>query len=413
MSTSATVPMLSPDGQMGDIPHDQVPKAVAAGFKIGADLTAPNGTQGVVPLERVHEAINSGFMLKGVPIGKIPQPDMQTSFLGTLEGGPTDVNPSGSKVPRSIQNAPDSLGDAIAGVTGAGVAALGAAPVLGAVASKYPWVWKAAKTLAASEAIGQARKIPYAGKLIPPGSEILPFLGLGGKAAAAEPTAAEAATAAEMPAGSAALGEVPTPATQPAAQTGEALGTIPTAPWRMKPQAAALGDTPAPATARQFTNKVGPMIDEGLGNPPTAKPAVNPGQPIYRRTAASAAPVPAEGSVPTGNIPEGHTPVEDSTAVRSFKYDADAQELHIAPTKGYTYVYGDVSPDQATQFQNADSKGTAWGSIRNSNPLVAKIHENGTRTAMKPSAAGDDLTGVLQQSVDAAQKAKWKMKTAQ
>jgi hypothetical protein len=185
----------------------------------------------------------------------------------------------------------------------------------------------------------------------------------------------------------------------------------------MKPQAAALQDVPSAApTARQFTNKVGPMVDEALGNPPAVKPAVSPGQPIYRRTAASTAEAatPAEGSVPPGNIPEGHTPV-DSSAVKSFKYDADAQEMHIAPTKGYTYVYGDVSPDQAAQFQNADSKGIAWGAIRNSNPLVAKIPEGGARIAVKPNAAasGDDLTGVLQQSVDAVNKAKWKMKPAQ
>ena len=242
-------------------------------------------------------------------------------------------------------------------------------------------------------------------------------LATGAQAAPASPAAALGKIPApwKMKPQADALAEVPTPATQPAAQTGEALSQVPIAPWRMKSQAAALGDTPAPATARQFTNKVGPMIDEGLGNPPTAKPAVNPGQPIYRRTAASTPAAPAEGSVPTPNIPEGHTPVEGSSAVRSFKYDPDAQELHIAPTKGYTYVYGDVSPDQATNFQNAESQGRAWGEIRNSNPLVAKIHENGTRVAMKPSAAGsgDDLTGVLQQSVDAAQKAKWKMKPAQ
>ena len=219
----------------------------------------------------------------------------------------------------------------------------------------------------------------------------------------------------------AALGDVPTPAAQPAAQTGEALGQIP-APWRMKPQASALGDTPAigtPApTARQFTNKVGPMVDDALGNPSSAQPAVTPGQPIYRRTAVStpAAEAPAEGSVAAPSIPEGHTAVEGSNAVKSFKYDADAQEMHIAPKKGYTYVYGDASPDQADAFQNAESKGNAWLSLKNSNPLVAKILPDGTRIAVKPSAAAassDDLTGVLQQSVDAVNKAKWKMKTAQ
>jgi hypothetical protein len=200
---------------------------------------------------------------------------------------------------------------------------------------------------------------------------------------------------------SAALAEVPTPASQPTAQTGEALGQIPTAPWRMKPQAAALGDTP------QSRATISQQLDETLRTA-VGNTAVKPGIPMrYQFKTAS----PAEGGVPMG-IPEGHTAVESSSAVKSFKYDPDAQELHIAPTKGYTYVYGDVSPEQAAQFQNAGSKGTAWGAIRNSNPLVAKIHENGTRTAITPTstATSEDLTRVLQQSVE---KAKWKMKAAQ
>jgi hypothetical protein len=202
-----------------------------------------------------------------------------------------------------------------------------------------------------------------------------------------------------------ALADLPATGAQPASQTGEALATVQTAPWRMKPQAAALGDTPQAAAT--ISQQLDNTLRTAVGNQ-----AVKPGVPMrYQfKTAAS-----AEGSVPTASIPEGHTPVEDSTAVRSFKYDPDAQELHIAPTKGYTYVYGDVSPDQATGFQNAESKGTAWGSIRNSNPLVAKIHENGTRTAITPTntAPSEDLTRVLQKSVDAAKQAKWKMKAAQ
>jgi hypothetical protein len=231
-------------------------------------------------------------------------------------------------------------------------------------------------------------------------------------AAGAQPTAnSPAAVLGKLPAPwrmkpqADALAEVPTPATQPAAQSGEALSQVPIAPWRMRPQAAALGDSaPAKATISQ---QLDDTLRTAVGNQ-----AVKPGVPMRYQFKT---PAPAEGSVPAASIPEGHTPVEDSSAVRSFKYDPDAQELHIAPTKGYTYVYGDVSPDQATGFQNAESKGTAWGSIRNSNPLVAKIHENGTRTAITPTntAPSEDLTRVLQQSVDAAKTTKWKMKPTQ
>jgi hypothetical protein len=121
-------------------------------------------------------------------------------------------------------------------------------------------------------------------------------------------------------------------------------------------------------------------------------------------------------------IPPGHTPVE-STAMNSFKYDPDAQELHVASPNGTTYIYGDVSPEQATTFQNADSKGRAWGAIRNSNPMVGKILNASTsRVAVKPSGArsaaadtdspappqgGDDLMSNLLQMLNQA-KAKAK-----
>src|SRR4030095_10114598 len=64
MSTTQTVPMLSPDGQIGDVPQDRVNEAIAKGFKVGAELTDPNsGKVGVIPLDRVPEAIKAGLQL--------------------------------------------------------------------------------------------------------------------------------------------------------------------------------------------------------------------------------------------------------------------------------------------------------------------------------------------------------------
>ena len=211
------------------------------------------------------------------------------------------------------------------------------------------------------------------------------------------------------PPGAAALADVPTPATQPAAQTGEALASIPTSPWRMKPQAAALADA-APASKAAVSQQLDDTLRTAVGNQP-----LKPGVPIrYQfKSTPPAASVPAEGSDAT--VPEGHTPVEGSSAVKSFMYDPDAQEMHIAPTKGYTHVYGDVSPDQAQAFQDAESKGRAWGTLRNSPGVthVAKIMENGTRVAIKPTDVGEDLTGQLQDSVAAVNKAKWRTKKVQ
>jgi hypothetical protein len=208
----------------------------------------------------------------------------------------------------------------------------------------------------------------------------------------------------------AALGDVPTPTTQPAAQTGEALADVPIAPWRMKPQAAALGDSaPAKATISQ---QLDDTLRTAVGNQP-----LKPGVPIrYQfKNAPATASAAAEGSDAAAAILEGHTPVEGSSAVKSFMYDPDAQEMHIAPIKGYAHVYGDVSPDQAQAFQDAESKGRAWRTLRNSPGVtpVAKIMENGTRVAIKPTDAGEDLTGQLQDSVAAVNKAKWRTKKIQ
>lgn len=128
-----------------------------------------------------------------------PQVDMQSSFAGTLEGGPTDVPASGSKVPRSIQNAPDEAGEAIGGMAIGGTAAMAAAPVIGPPARLVGRVM-AKHPILSSMAIGEARKIPYVGKIIPPYAEWAPFLaGRGGRSAPAEAAEGEALEQAAKP----------------------------------------------------------------------------------------------------------------------------------------------------------------------------------------------------------------------
>lgn len=144
-------------------------------------------------------------------------------------------------------------------------------------------------------------------------------------------------------------------------------------------------------------------LDEAVG----AKP-LQPGVPLKYQTAAGGKPMPG--------IPEGFTPV-DSTALKGYKYDPDTREFESVTQGGQHYIHGDVSPEEAQSFADADSKGKAWQQIRN-NPLVAKV-VNGKRVATKPvqmptEEAGvapvvkptpppgfDDLTGILQKSLEA------------
>jgi len=136
-------------------------------------------------------------------------------------------------------------------------------------------------------------------------------------------------------------------------------------------------------------------IQRGLGNAEPLERTVRPGVPLRDQFKPPVA--------------EGHTPVE-STAIRSYKYDPAAQELHVTTHDGITHVYGEVSPDQAEEFQNAESKGRAWKDIRDSSPKVAKVI-NGQRMASKPgmlrsAAPEDDLEEMLRRSVQLAQEKK-------
>jgi hypothetical protein len=69
MSTSALVPMISPDGRLGDIPAERVNEATAAGFKQAVVMTSPDGQLGYVPHDRANEAVKAGF--------KVGQPSAQ------------------------------------------------------------------------------------------------------------------------------------------------------------------------------------------------------------------------------------------------------------------------------------------------------------------------------------------------
>lgn len=60
MSTPTTVPVFSPDGQLGDIPYEQLKAALAAGAKPGVTIKSPDGKIGVIPAERVPDAAKAG-----------------------------------------------------------------------------------------------------------------------------------------------------------------------------------------------------------------------------------------------------------------------------------------------------------------------------------------------------------------
>ena len=128
----------------------------------------------------------------------------------------------------------------------------------------------------------------------------------------------------------------------------------------------------------QMMNQFQDQVGQGLG----AKP-LNPNLPIGRQLDT-----PALSSQISSGLPEGHTPA-NSSAVRSYKYDPQAQEFHANMTtgNGTTHVFGDVSPEEAQTFDQAESKGKAFQAIKQNHPLVAKII-NGKRIPITPSDPG-------------------------
>jgi hypothetical protein len=142
-----------------------------------------------------------------------------------------------------------------------------------------------------------------------------------------------------------------------------ALGEIPVAP--PEPQAAALG-----RPTRAANRPLQAQLEDSLGSP---KVDVKPGVKMRDQ------------------IPRGHVPAE-SSAIDSYHYDPEKQELSVKSKGGTTYTHGEVTPEEAQNFANSESKGKAWNDIRANHVLVKK---NGT--PVKPRIAPEDLGPMVRQ----------------
>jgi hypothetical protein len=128
--------------------------------------------------------------------------------------------------------------------------------------------------------------------------------------------------------------------------------------------------TPEAAPAPKVTPKIlEQQLNDALGGK-----ALQPNVPLRQQ-------VPVKGTAEGPKLPQGFTPV-DSSALKGFKYDPQTREFETITQGGQRYVHGDVSPEDAQAFMDAESKGKAWQQIRG-NPLVAKV-VNGKRIAIKP-----------------------------
>jgi hypothetical protein len=207
----------------------------------------------------------------------------------------------------------------------------------------------------------------------------------------------------------------------------------PAAPVASQPAAAAPTPSTSPAAVKQ-------QLNNALGvEPVNIKPGVS-----MRNQAAAA------------KLPEGFTPV-DSSVLKAYKYDPDTQEFDAITNSGQRFRHAEVSPDQFKAFEDADSKGKAWNDLRNGAGVtpLGKVNENGVlqprikprsvvtdpetgakefsdvldakqnggqnagqneapkaKAAAAGAGADEDLTSLMQQSVDQAQNGKGVFTTA-
>lgn len=141
------------------------------------------------------------------------------------------------------------------------------------------------------------------------------------------------------------------------------------------PTTAEVAASPAPKVTPKIVEQ---QLNDALGGRP-----LQPDVPLRQQ-------VPTKGaSAEARKLPPGFSPV-DSSALRGYKYDPATRELETITQGGQHYIHGDVSPEDAQAFMDAESKGKAWQAIRNSGTLVAKV-VNGKRIAIKPSVNLHDL----------------------
>jgi hypothetical protein len=130
----------------------------------------------------------------------------------------------------------------------------------------------------------------------------------------------------------------------------------------------------AKAKANYHLSALEEQLNNALGGKKLA-----PGVPLKDQAGAMQA--------PAAKLPEGFTPVE-SSALNGYKYDPGAQTFESITKNGEHYVHGEVDPETAQEFVDAESKGAAWNKLRNA-PGVTYLGKmrNGKLLAAQPPSA--------------------------
>jgi hypothetical protein len=100
-------------------------------------------------------------------------------------------------------------------------------------------------------------------------------------------------------------------------------------------------------------------------------------------------------------LPEGFTATPDSSALRGYKYDPDAQHFEVITNTGERFGRIGITPDQVEAFAKSESKGRAWPVLKNAPGAIPT--KNGVPRTVQTSyrsASPDDVSPEWQKSVD-------------
>jgi hypothetical protein len=310
-----------------------------------------------MPPEERNESIQRVLMMRpdaqAPPSVPMPKTDMQPSSLApqpptTYKGIPGTGREHG---PTGTDLAAMGIGATL------GLAPL-AAPAIAPIA-RFAGLQMAKHPFLTYAGIEGAKRLPGVGPMLNklPGLEYMPFLAGKGEVPGAGRIARIGRTASEIEAPTAAAEEATLPAPK-----GE------------------IARTPKPADVER-------QLNEGLGGRP-----LQPNVPLRQ-----------QGNRITSDISSQSKPTT-SSAIQDYKYDPARQEMQVTTKAGAQYIHGDVSPEQAAEFEKSGSKGKAWGELKKNSTYVGKI-VNGQRINAKPpsslrSASPDDLTPILRQSLE-------------
>lgn len=159
----------------------------------------------------------------------------------------------------------------------------------------------------------------------------------------------------------------------------------PQAPPDVPPSAAPVDPNPSPGAAPLQMTPATPkpmpkaVVEQQLSDALGGQ-ALKPNVPLRNQMGLRSA---------VSKLPEGFTPIENSSALKGYKYDPATQEFDAITKDGQRFRHGEVSPAQFDAFQRADSAGKAWAELRKGPGVtpLGKVNAAGKVQPRIPSAS--------------------------